>query len=66
MCLGTFVLLPLLDACQAPSPAQMKAALYNWKSRVSVNQVVEGRLRSRMRSVLNVILGSALTYKLFL
>ena len=66
MCLGTSVLLPLLEACQAPSPAKVKAALYNWKSHVSVNQVVEGRLRSRMRSGLNVILGSALTDKLFL
>ena len=44
----------------------MKAALYNWKSQVSLNQVVEGRLRSRMRSGPNVILGNALTYKLFL
>ena len=66
MCLGTTLLLPLLEACQTPSPAQVKAALYNWKSHVSTDQVVEGRLRSRMRSGLNVILGSALTDKLFL
>ena len=66
MCLGTSVLLPLLEACHAPSTAQVKATLYNWKSHVSVNQVVEGRLRSRMRSGLNAILGCPLTDKLFL
>ena len=66
MCVGTSVLLPLLEACHAPSTAQVKAKLYNWKSHVSVNQVVEGRLRSRMRSGLNVILGCPLTDKLFL
>ena len=44
----------------------MKAVLSNWKSHASTNQVVESRLRSRMRSGLNVILGCALTDQLFL
>jgi hypothetical protein len=66
MCIGTTVLLPLLEACRAPSPTQVKAVLSNWKSRASANQVVESRLRSRMRSGLNVILGCALTDQLFL
>jgi hypothetical protein len=57
--------LPLLEACQAPSPTQVKAVLFNWKSNVSVEKVVEGQLRSRMRSGLNVILGCALSDRLF-
>ena len=66
MCVGTSVLLPLLEACQAPSTVEVKAALRNWKSHVTTGQVVEDRLRSRMRMSLNVILGSALTDQLFL
>ena len=65
MCLGTNVLLPLLEACRVPSEAFVKAALSNWRSHIS-GQVVECLLRSRMRTGLDVILGSSLTDQLFL
>ena len=65
MCLGTNVLLPLLDTYQVPSEAFVKAALSNWRSHIS-GRLVECLLRSRMRTSLNVILGIPLTDQLFL
>ena len=65
MCLGTNVLLPLLEFFQYPSDAFVVSALCNWRSQVS-SQVVECLLRSRMRTGLDVVLGSALTDQLFL
>ena len=66
MCTGTSVILPLYDALSAPSVEQIGAAAYNWKTHVSAELLVEWRLRFRLRKRLDVILGKALTDKLFL